>query len=52
MNSCKCCIDCISCILANVPMEVGVKYACINPKGKSHFTSQWDTACIHYKEAK
>jgi hypothetical protein len=49
MNIGKCCIDCISCIMANVPMEAGIKYTCINPKGKPYFTDQWDTTCIHFK---
>jgi hypothetical protein len=52
MNIGKCCIDCISCILANVPMEAGIKYTCINPKGKQHFIDQWDTPCMHFEEAK
>ena len=52
MNIDKCCIDCISCIMANVPMEAGIKYTCINHKGKPHFTNQWDTACINFKEDK
>ena len=52
MNTGKCCIDCVFCIMANAPMEAGVKYICINPKGKQHFTDQWDTPCMHFKEAK
>lgn len=50
MDSIKCCIDCVSCIMDNIPLEAGVQYTCINPKGKPHFTGQWDTSCMHFKE--
>lgn len=46
----KCCIDCACCIMANIPIEAGIKYTCISPKGKAHFISQWDAACIHFVE--
>ncbi len=48
----KCCIDCIFCIPDNAPIECGMKYTCINSKGKQHFTDQWDTPCIHFMEDK
>ena len=50
MNSINCCIDCIYCIMANVPIEAGLFYTCSNPKGMQHFVNQWDNACIHFKE--
>ena len=52
MNIGKCCIDCIWCIIANYPTEAGVRYTCINLKGKPHFIDQWDTPCIYFMEDK
>ena len=47
-SSCECCYDCIVCIRSNTPLEAGLRYTCINPKGINHFKNQWGNACMHF----
>ena len=51
MENEKCCYDCVSCIQSNAPLEVGVQYICINPKGEHYIENSIDPrdkACEHF----
>ena len=52
MNIGNCCYDCAWCIIANTPMEAGVRWICIHPEGSKNFKDQWDTPCMNFAEGR